>query len=143
MEKTFDAVVSVEINAPVSKVWAGITDPDVITQYMHGTKVVTDWAVGSPIIWKGEWKGKPYEDKGTILANEKNKLLKTTHWSPMSGSEDKPENYHTVLYELSDKAGKTVLKLTQGNNPTQEAAESMAKNAWTPILQTLKSVLEA
>ena len=142
MKKSFDAIVSIEINAPVSKVWNGITDSDVIRQYMHGTNVTTDWHVGSPIIWKGEWEGKPYEDKGTILAFEQEKLLKTTHWSPMSGSEDKPENYHTVLYELSDKQGNTVLTLTQGNNPSQEAADSMAKNAWTPMLQTLKTVLE-
>lgn len=142
MAKTFNAIVNIEINAPVAKAWDGITDPDIIRQYMHGTNVVTDWRVGSPIIWKGEWDGKSYEDKGTILAVEPQKLLKTTHWSPMSGSEDKPENYHTVLYELADNHGNTVLTLTQGNNPSQEAADNMAKNGWTPMLQILKTVLE-
>ena len=34
---------------------------------MHGTNMQTTWEVGSPITWKGEWKGSAYEDKGTVL----------------------------------------------------------------------------
>src|SRR5205807_9908914 len=70
-----------------------------------------------PITWKGEWQGKTYEDKGTVLAVEPNKLLRITHWSPMGGSEDKPENYHTVTYELAERgarprspSGKTTMR---------------------------------
>jgi len=142
MDKSYDAVVKIAINAPLSKVWNGITDPDIITQYMHGTRVHTDWKVGSSIIWKGKWEGKSYEDKGTILAIEPQTLLKITHWSPLSGTEDKPENYHIVQYELSDNNGATSLVLTQGNNPSQEAADRMANNAWLPVLQKLKTVIE-
>lgn len=60
----------------------------------------------------------------------------------MGGSEDKPENYYIVTIDLNDKSGSTTLTLTQGNNATQEAADSMAKNAWLPMMETLKSVLE-
>lgn len=142
MEESFDAVVEIDIDAPLAKVWEGITDPKIIKQYMHDTQVHTDWKEGSPIIWKGEWEGKSYEDKGTILAIEPYRLLKMTHWSPLSGSEDRAENYHTVQYELSNNNGTTVLVLTQGNNPSQEAADKMANNAWRPMLQKLKTVLE-
>jgi hypothetical protein len=59
---------------------------------MHGTNMQTDWIVGNPITWTGEWQGKAYEDRGTVVAVEPKKLLKVTHWGPMGGSEDKPEN---------------------------------------------------
>jgi hypothetical protein len=102
----------------------------------------TSWKVGSPITWTGEWKGKPYEDKGTVLAVEPKTRLTTTHWSPMDGSEDKPENYHTVIYELAERGGKTILTLKQDNNASQEEADTMAENNWGPVLEGLKAVAE-
>jgi uncharacterized protein YndB with AHSA1/START domain len=98
---------------------------------------------GSPIAWKGEWKGTAYVDKGTVLEFEPEKLLKYTHWSPMGGSADRPENYHTVTYELAAKGGKTTLTLTQDNNATEEAADEMAANNWGPMLEGLKKTAES
>ena len=51
----------------LSAVWNALVDPAIIKQYMFGTTVTSDWKEGSPIVWKGEWQGKPYEDKGVIL----------------------------------------------------------------------------
>jgi uncharacterized protein YndB with AHSA1/START domain len=142
MSRGFKAVKTVTIDAPKDRVWDALTDPEMVKQYMHGTKMSTDWKEGSPISWKGEWKGKPYEDKGTVLAVRPQKLLTYTHWSPMGGSEDKPENYHTVTYELSGEDGKTTLTLTQDNNPTQEEADKMAQDNWGPVLDALKETAE-
>lgn len=142
MTRGFVAVNEVAINASTSDVWDALTNPHKIKEYMHGTDVSTDWHVGSPISWKGEWKGKPYEDKGEVLEVEPQRLLKYTHWSPMGGSEDKPENYHTLTYELAGENGKTTLTLRQDNNPTQEAADQMAKNNWAPVLEGLKQTAE-
>src|SRR5437016_1534433 len=65
-----------------------------------------------------------------------------THWSPMGGSEDKPENYHTVTYELAERGGETALTLKQDNNASQEEADAMAENNWGPVLEGLKAVAE-
>jgi uncharacterized protein YndB with AHSA1/START domain len=119
-----------------------LTDPDKVKQYLHGTEMSTDWKEGSPIFWRGEWKGRSYEDKGTVLAVQTEKLLRYTHWSPMGGSEDKPENYHTVTYELAGDDGKTTLTLTQDNNASQEEADTMADNNWGPVLNGLKEMVE-
>ena len=142
MSRGFEAIKTVTIDAPKDRVWNALTDPKMVKQYMHGTNMSTDWKEGSPIKWKGEWKGKPYEDKGTVLAFEPKKLLRYTHWSPMGGSEDRPENYHTVTYELSAEDGKTSLTLTQDNNATQEEADKMAENNWGPVLNGLKETAE-
>lgn len=142
MTANFVAKKQITVNAPSDVVWRALTDPAMVRQYMHGTNMQTDWTVGSPITWKGEWQGKTYEDKGTVVAVEPKKLLKITHWSPMGGSEDKPENYHTVTYELAEHGQETILTLEQDNNPSQEAANTMAEQNWGPVLDGLKAAAE-
>jgi uncharacterized protein YndB with AHSA1/START domain len=142
VSRGFEAITSVVIDAPRAKVWDALTNPAKVKQYLHGTDISTDWTVGSPIIWRGEWKGHSYVDKGTVLAFEPQRLLTTTHWSPMGGTADAPENYHIVTYELADDGGRTRLTLTQDNNATQAEADSMAKNNWGPVLQGLKATAE-
>ena len=60
MKDPLIAQAHVEINAPIAKVWAALVDPAMIKQYMFGTTVVSDWHEDAPIVWKGEWEGKPY-----------------------------------------------------------------------------------
>ena len=142
MKGSFTAEKRITINGSVDAVWDALTKPELVKEYLHGTNMKTDWKVGSPITWSGEWKGKPYEDKGTVLEVKPKTLLKNTHWSPMGGSEDKPENYHTVTYILAEQNGKTLLTLKQDNNATQEEADKMAENNWGPVLEGLKAVVE-
>ena len=142
MNRKFVAEKQITIDASVDAVWRALTDPSLVKQYLHGTNMETSWQVGSPITWKGEWKGKPYEDKGMVVAVEPKRLLTTTHWSPLGGSEDKPENYHTVTYELAERGGQTILTLKQDNNASQEEADTMAEKNWGPVLEGLKTVAE-
>jgi uncharacterized protein YndB with AHSA1/START domain len=67
MAAGFVATAETEIEAPPKRVWTALTDPDEIEKYMFGSHVVTDWKPGSPIVWKGEYEGKKYEDKGKVL----------------------------------------------------------------------------
>ena len=136
------ATAETEIDAPREKVWAALTDPEQIKEYMFGSQVETDWKQGSrPIVWKGEYDGKKYEDKGEIVEIEPERRLKVTHFSPLSGQEDLPENYHTLLYELEERNGKTQVSLSQDNNASKEAAEHSRAN-WEKMLVGLKQVAE-
>jgi uncharacterized protein YndB with AHSA1/START domain len=136
------ATAETEIDASPAEVWAALTDPEQIKEYMFGSQVVTDWKQGSPIVWKGEYEGKKYEDKGEIVEIEPERSLKVTHFSPLSGKEDRPENYHTLLYELEERGGKTRVSISQDNNPSEEAAEHSRTN-WEKMLAGLKQVVEA
>jgi uncharacterized protein YndB with AHSA1/START domain len=142
MEKTYTAVATVIINSPASKVWEALTRPELIKQYMFGVDVISDWRVGSPITYRGEWEGKSFEDKGRVLEVKPEKSLITTHWSPLSGVPDSPENYHTVSYQLSEKNGRTRVTISQDKNATEEEKEHSERN-WTTILNGLKNLLEA
>ena len=141
MEKAQIAHAVTTINAPPATIWNALTNPAVIKQYMFGTNVTSDWKEGSPIVWKGEWQGKSYEDKGVIRRMQPNRLLEYTHFSPLAGLPDKPENYHTVTIELADEPGGTQVSLSQDNNATNEAREHSEKN-WNMMLASLKKLLE-
>ncbi len=83
MATKLTATSSLAIRAEPAKVWAALTDPEVMSQAFFGAKIDTDWQVGSPITFSGEWQGKSFQDKGEICAFEPNKLLQFTHYSPI------------------------------------------------------------
>lgn len=135
------ATARVQIEAAPERVWEALTDPDQVKEYMFGAEVDSDFGPGSPITWRGEWEGKAFEDKGEVLAAEPGRRLELTHWSSMSGKDDRPENYHRVRYELSERNGGTSVELSQDGNGTAEEAEHAAKN-WQAMLDGLKQVAE-
>ena len=136
------ATAETTVDAPPARVWSALTDPELIQQYMMGSRVETDWRPGSTISWRGEYNGKAYEDKGEVLEVIPQRLLKVTHFSPLSGEADRPENYHTVSYALDDAGGRTKVTLTQDNNASEEAAAHSAET-WSQMLSGLKRVVES
>ncbi len=127
------------IDAPAGEVWAALTTPETIKQYFFGSEVETDWGEGSPIVFRGEYEGRQYEDKGEIRDVEEERSLSFTHWSEMSGKPDSPENYATVTYDLKKLGGKTEVKVTQTN--CMGDAEQTKKN-WRKVLNGLKKTVE-
>jgi uncharacterized protein YndB with AHSA1/START domain len=142
MNKGLVAKTSIIINVPIEKVWDALINPDKIKLYFFGAQAMSEWKVGSQIVWKGEWQGKRFEDKGKILKKEANRVLQFSHFSPLTGDPDLPENYHTVTIELSNNdTGQTTINLSQDNNSTEEAREHSEKN-WNTMLKSLKKMLE-
>jgi uncharacterized protein YndB with AHSA1/START domain len=136
------ANASVDIQAPPSEVWKALVTPQIIKKYLFGTDTKTDWQPGSRISFTGEWEGKPYEDKGTILANEKEKKLSYTYLSSFSSLPDLPENYAVVTFELQPQGNKTRLTLTQDHCTSEESRQHSEQN-WNTVLNTMKEMLEA
>jgi len=132
---------SITFKAPIADVWKGLTDPAMVKQYFFGTNLKSDFKVGSPITFSGEWQGKTYEDGGIILDIQAPELLKYTYWSSMSGTENKPENYANITYELVETEGQTTLTLTQDGIKSQEALEHSEQN-WQSVLGGLKKLVE-
>lgn len=141
MPQDFPALASIEIHAPLSQVWQALTDPRIIEKYMFGARVASTWKQGAPITWSGEWKGKAYQDKGVILRIQPPRLVRYTHFSPLSGLADSPENYHTVTVHLSPKGDLTELSLTQDNNHSEEERDHSQQN-WEAMLAAMKALLE-
>jgi uncharacterized protein YndB with AHSA1/START domain len=137
----FVATAQTDVSATPERVWTALTEPDQIAEYMYGSKVETSWEVGSPITWDGEYEGRPYQDKGEVLTYDEPRILSVTHYSPMMGQPDEPENYHTLVYTLTASADGTHLELTQDGNDSEEQAEQFSKN-WQDMLDGLKKLVE-
>jgi uncharacterized protein YndB with AHSA1/START domain len=142
------ASASVVVDAPRQRVWEALTDPELVSQYFMGAEVATDWQVGHPITFTGTWKDKPFEDKGEILSFESQEEMSYSHWSPLSGAADVPENYHVVRITLDDTDDGTRVTLEQSNlngelsDADLESRGDYEKN-WQGTLEGLKKVAEA
>jgi uncharacterized protein YndB with AHSA1/START domain len=141
MTNTLTLETSISIKASKAKVWKALTDPEQIKKYLFGTETVSDWKVGSSITFSGMWDGKAYQDKGTIMQIEKEKILKYNYWSSFSGTEDKLENYANITYSLDEKNGETTFTILQDGIKSKEARDHSEQN-WKMVMNTLKELLE-
>ncbi|QIG40075.1 SRPBCC domain-containing protein [Microbacterium sp. 4R-513] len=134
------ARADIDVEASPEKVW------DIITTHASdvnfGAAVESDWTPGSPIVWRGEWNGKSFEDRGEIIEVERPRRLVLTHYSPMSGAEDTPENRHRLTYELSERDSGTHIEFTQDGNASESARAESEKN-WRQHLAAVKEQAES
>lgn len=141
MSQNLSLEKSIHINVPASRVWQGLTDPELIRIYFFGTETHSDWKEGSPLIYTGTWEGQEYVDKGTILEARPGKILRHTYLSSFSGLEDKPENYAELTYTLHEENGGTLLQVKQDNIRDEQTREHSSQN-WDKVLSDLKELLE-
>ena len=134
------ATASTVVDADRQRVWTALTDPAEVKQWFFGTDLETDWSPGSSITWSGEWEGKPYQDKGEVVAVDEPNRLEVTHFSPLTGQEDAPENYHTLVYALDGDEAGTKVTITQDNNGDQAEADRNSET-WGQMLEALKKHL--
>lgn len=141
MNRELSIQKSISFNAEKSKVWEALVNPEIIKEYLFGTEVISEWKVGSTMIFQGEWEGQKYKDKGNILAIEPEKIFQYNYWSRFSGLEDKDENYSFVTYQISGEGNQTVLTLTQKGFANKQAKEH-SEVSWEMILKKMKEIVE-
>lgn len=132
---------AIEIAVSPMLVWRALTHRETIRQYFFGTEAISEWQPGSSLVFKGEWEGKTYEDKGKIHMAVPGKLLVYDYWSEFSGLEDDPENYSMVSYTLDESGKGTLVSLTQKGFAGEDAM-AHADGGWAMVLQNLKELLE-
>jgi uncharacterized protein YndB with AHSA1/START domain len=137
----FTATAHTDVADSPRRVWAALTDPAEIAAYMGGSQVTTTWKVGSSIIWDGEYDGRSYQDKGEVRTYNEPHVLSVTHYSPMMGRSDEPEDYHTLVYTLTPSGDGTQLQLTQDGCDSEEQAAQFSQN-WQGMLDGLKAHVE-
>lgn len=141
---------SITIYAPVEKVWDALVNPEQTKKYMFGCETVSDWQVGSPLLWKGSYEGKEMIFvKGEIAEIIPQKRLVYTTIDPNSNIDDTSENYLTVTYDLMGEKDKTVFTVTQGDYATVAEGTRRYNEAfsggegWNPILIEIKKLVES
>ena len=141
---------SIIINAIAPKIWDALVNPEHTKKYMFGCKTVSEWKVGSPLLWNALHEGKEITFvKGIIAAIVPDKLLTYTVIDPNSPMPDIPENYLTVTYKLWAENGLTKLTVLQdgfeGAAGGQKRYQEVYNNGegWNPILVQIKELVES
>jgi uncharacterized protein YndB with AHSA1/START domain len=140
---------TITINAPVSKVWDALVNPQQTKKYMFGCEAVSDWKPGSPLLWKGVFDGKELVAvKGTVVSIQPEKYLEYTTIDPNNPAiKDVAENYLTVTYDLKPVDGHTLLTVTQGDYAKVADGQSryndtIAGGGWQSVLDQVKKLVE-
>lgn len=148
MSKPLIVKNTITINAPVSKVWDVLTNPQQTVKYMFGCKVITDYQPGHPIIWQGTHEGHDtVYVTGTMVNYKLEKLFAYTVFDPFSTYEDTPANHLTVTYTLTPHNDSTVLEVTQGDytqvpDGQPRYDQAIAEGGWDSIIGAIKNVAE-
>lgn len=132
---------SIYINSNTSLVWDALINPEKIKEYFTGAETITDWQVGSQIVFTHKYEGQVFKNKGVILDFDTNRLLRYTYWTAFSNSVDAPENYTTITFILTEMNHATNLMLTQTNFKNQEWYRAL-EIGWDTVLSKIKEIAE-
>ena len=138
--KTSDSIV--ELLAPARKVWLALTEPDLVKQWQYGSDLLTTWEPGTPIIFRNEWNGEIFEQKGTVLEFVPESRLKYSLFVPRPDLQDIPEHYFFMTYELTERGGRTSLLFRQEDPRPSPPDASPAGDDGPDVLAELKELVE-
>ena len=141
MSRDLAILKSIDINSSPIKVWNVLTNPEMIEQYFTGAETITNWEIGSEIIFIHIYEGQEFKNKGVILDFNPSHLLSYTYWTAFSNTEDKPENYTTITYTLTEVNDKTKLTLKQTNFKSVEWYQGL-ETGWNTVLAKIKEIAE-
>ena len=134
---------TIQINAPTSKVWDALTNPEFMKKWMAETEIdiLTEWKVGTPMVIRGCLHGINFENTGTVLQFEPENVLQYSHLSSLSRLPDEPESYSVLDFRLTSIKNQTTLTLTVSDFPTETIYKHLAFY-WNVTLEILKKMIE-
>ena len=138
--KTSDSTV--KIVAPARKVWLALTVPHLVKQWQYGSDLLTTWEVGTPIVFRNEWDGRVFEQKGRVLEFLPESRLKYSLFFPRSDLQDTPEHSFFMTYELAESEGTTSLLVRQEDPRPSAPEESTGGDGGPDVLDSLKGLVE-
>lgn len=114
---------SILIETSPKTVWNYLTAPAFMKKWMGDEEmeidILSDWKIGGSFVIKG-FHHIPFENRGTILQFEVEKVFQYEYLSSMSGLEDVPESYTRISFYLAPMDGHTELTVQAENFPTFE-----------------------
>ena len=114
----------IDIAAPIDRVWAAVTQPELVQRWQYGSQIITNWQVGEPIRFVSQWEGQRFEQWGTVLFFEAPHELSYSLFAPRPDLDDVPQNYFTMTYSLSSVGDRTRLTIVQVDpRPSAESGD--------------------
>ena len=139
---SFSIEKEITINASPEIVFDMLTNSEQIIRYYPLNEVISEWKVGSNVLYKGEIDNKKFTDYGVIEIISRPTQYKYTYWSDNHGTENTPENQITISYNLTNIKNATRLELKQTNLRSKEMFEIMDSTVWPYLLDSMKNYIE-
>ncbi len=138
--KTTDSIV--RIAAPAGKVWLALTVPELVKQWQFGADLRTTWQPGSSIVFRNEWNGQVFGQKGTVIEFRPASRLKYSLFFPEPGMNDVPDNHFFMTYELTETEGHTAVLFRQEDPRPARPETATAADEGPDVLALLKELVE-
>jgi hypothetical protein len=104
--------------------------------------LLTTWEPGTPIIFRNEWDGHTFEQKGTVLEFTPESRVRYSLFFPRPDLQDIPEHYFFMTYELSESGEATSLLIRQEDPRPSAPDESPGGDDGPDVLSHLKELVE-
>lgn len=134
-----ELVYVTEIRTTPEKLWQALTDPEFTQRYWYGTRIESDWTVGSPLTMVKAGGAAP--DTGTVLVADPPRTLSFSWhiaWGDMAKEPDS-----RVTFTLEPLPGGVVkLTLVHDRMTADGPVMTAMKNGWKGILAGLKGEVE-
>ena len=127
------------IGATPEKIWEGLTSAAFTSQYFHGTRIRSDWTVGSPVVFMGTEDTAVVE--GEVLVADRPTLLSYS-WVSLYDEECAKEAPSRVTFEIEPMGGACRLRITHDRFQENSQTYERVRQGWSAIICSLKSLLE-
>ena len=139
---------SIEINAPVSKVWDILAGREYTAQWASEFSggsplhIESDWKIGSPVQWKDSEGKTIVEGNVTALEAQETSAL---HVFDVRSQRPPVKEEDGITYQLSEEDGKMTLHVLQGDFSAMAEGEKyrdMSAEIWDRVLPKVKELAE-
>ncbi|MBM0202155.1 metalloregulator ArsR/SmtB family transcription factor [Micromonospora sp. STR1s_5] len=154
-------VYTTYVTTTARRLWSALTEPAFTRRYWGGVALVSDWQVGSPVLWQDAPDGEPRDlGQRVLVAEPYRRLSYSWHgfqaehaahfgWSAEELAARLGERRSKVTFEIEPHSGSTV-RLTvihEDFSPDSEMHRAISgqldgSGGWPELLASLKTLLE-
>ena len=125
------------IATTTQRVWDALTNPDVTERYWFGTRMESDWRVGSTLSYVV--RGRTTDEQTIVASDPPHRLAYTFHPLAEPFVREAPSR---VEFTIDERDGVVRLTVLHDGFPPGSAVLPACTGAWPKILSGLKSLLE-
>jgi uncharacterized protein YndB with AHSA1/START domain len=139
LEDSMEKVFEIYIRTTPERLWEAITDPELRSKYNFGTRIDSDWQVGSKLQTTHPKAQAPLGEGEILEVDPPRRLVHTmvAMWS----EEVKNEGSSRVTWDIQSIADDSC-RLTVTHDQLREGANEELYGGWPMILSGLKTLLE-
>lgn len=132
------------LNAPASRVWEALTNPELTKRYYYNCEVQSEWTPGSALRWKGTYDGRDIDAEGQILEIVPGKRVKFSGFDRLAAGDISKSGDIHITHELVPQGTATKLLTTIDHFEGDETRAEYAADQWDlEIMPKLQNLVES